>query len=152
MRRARSGIGNVRFADFFDRDRIMGPVDRAERRVLNHAGALTRKIARQSIRKRKRVSQPGQPPSSHAGWLRKFIYYHYDRAHASVIVGPALLRSRLGYVVPETLEFGGSVHVFRKNRRLLAKFRPRPYMRPALEKVAPKFPGLWQGAVTSSAL
>lgn len=150
MRRARSGIGNVRFADFFDRDRIMGPVNRAERRVLNHAGALTRKIARQSIRKRKRISQPGQPPSSHAGWVRKFLFYYYDRVRGSVIAGPTKLKSKLGYSVPEILEYGGEVRVFRKNTWLLQTFRARPYMRPALKKVAPKFPGLWQGSVTNS--
>lgn len=135
---------------FFDRAPVIQATTRAERRVLNHAGGLTRKIARQSIRKRKRISQPGSPPSSRAGHLRRFILYHYDRARAVVVIGPVKFPSRNAYVVPEILEFGGTVTRRRRGQRIRARYQARPYMRPALDKVAPRFPALWQGSIRAT--
>ncbi len=54
---------------FFDRKRVVDATDRATRRVLSKFGAFVRQTARRSIRRRRSVSQPGQPPSSHTGLL-----------------------------------------------------------------------------------
>lgn len=133
---------------FFDRAAVAGAVVRAEHRVMNHAGALTRKIARQSLRRRKRASAPGQPPTSRTGLLKNFTFYHYDRSRATVIVGPYKFGTRVPYVVTETLEFGGRVsRRGRDGRRIEMRYAARPYMRPALDKVAPRFPGLWRDTV-----
>ncbi|CAK8988107.1 Uncharacterized protein SCF082_LOCUS1251 [Durusdinium trenchii] len=144
---------------FFDRSAVLSAVERTERRRMNHAGALTRKIARQSIRKRKRISNPGSPPSSHSGLLRRFIFYRYEPRTASVVAGPIRFRSRVAYVVPGTLEHGGKVKTrvsrgrrkngqLRGRRTVLQRFRPRPFMGPALEKVAPKFLDLHKDSVS----
>src|SRR5690606_6172596 len=49
---------------FFDRKAVTSRVDKATRKVLSRFGAFVRRTARSSIRKRKKTSQPGSPPSS----------------------------------------------------------------------------------------
>jgi len=63
---------------FFDSPKVVRAVDRTTRRVLSKFGAFVRRTARSSIRKRKRISEPGSPPSSHSGLLKKFIFFGYD--------------------------------------------------------------------------
>jgi hypothetical protein len=99
-----------------DRPMVVREVGRKMAAVLNHFGGLVRKIARNSIKRRKKSSQPGDPPSSHTGLLKKFIFYTFDRVRKSVIVGPVKLNARsalnLGAnvrTIPETLEYGGNV-------------------------------------------
>jgi len=60
--------------------------------VLSKFWAFVRQRARTSIRKRKGTSQPGSPPYSHVGLLRKFILFAYEPARQSVVIGPVLLR------------------------------------------------------------
>lgn len=133
---------------FFDREAVLSATERAERRVMNHAGALTRKIARQSLRRRKRASAPGQPPAGRTGLLKDFLFYHYDRSRNTVTVGPYRFATRVPYVVPEILEYGGRVsRRGRDGRRIEQRYAARPFMRPALDKVAPRFPGLWRDTV-----
>lgn len=88
---------------FFDAPKIVRSVDAATRKVLSKFGAYVRTAARSSIRTRKKVSEPGSPPSSHTGLLKKFIYFGYDESRQSVVVGPTRLGSG---VVPERLEYG----------------------------------------------
>ena len=98
---------------FFDRPKVQRAVDRSKRRSLSRAGAFIRQRARTSIRKRKRQSRPGQPPSSHTGLLRRFILFGYDRRSDSVVVGPVgFRRSR----APTVLEFGGRTTVESRRR------------------------------------
>ena len=52
---------------------------------------VVRTTARHSIHKRKRTIAPGEPPSSHTGLLRRFIFFGYDRERRSVVIGPARL-------------------------------------------------------------
>jgi hypothetical protein len=63
-------------------------------------------------------SAPGQPP--HAvrphPWIREFLYYAYDPAAGSVVIGPVRLSSRVN--VPALHEFGGTVMVRNKRRRI----------------------------------
>ncbi len=51
---------------FFDTDRVKRAAGVAARRNLSKVGAFVRTGARSSIRKRKGISTPGQPPSSRA--------------------------------------------------------------------------------------
>lgn len=53
--------------NFFDRKAVLAAVDKATLRVLSKFGAFVRRRAKSSIRKRKKASPPGQPPSSHSG-------------------------------------------------------------------------------------
>lgn len=148
------GFVNLKFSMFFDKQSVLRAVDRAERRVLSKAGAFLRRRAKSAIRRRKRVSRPGEPPSSHAGHLRRLIFFGYDRAASSVVIGPLLFRSRQRPTVPKLLEFGGVVTRERKGRRRRVlgarrtmRYRPRPFMGPALEAEAPNFPSLFKDSV-----
>jgi len=74
---------------FFDSPKVVRAVDRTTRRVLSKFGAFVRRTARSSIRKRKRISEPGSPPSSHSGLLKKFIFFGYDRRSAAWSSAPS---------------------------------------------------------------
>ena len=139
-------IGMVTKNMFFDRKAVAGAVDRATRRVLSKFGAFVRTTAKHSIRKRKAVSQPGSPPSSHVGLLRKLIYFGYDPARKSVVIGPMPLHGTAE--APPLLEYGGRAK--RKNRKgknVMASYRARPFMGPAFEAEKPKLPAMWAGSV-----
>ena len=139
----------VRFQQFFDRDAVTGKVPAVERKVLSKAGAFVRTRARSSIRRRKKVSAPGSPPSSHSGELKKWLFFGYERESGSVVIGPAAdYGSRSSPTVPELLEFGGTT--MRRGQRGKARklrYRARPFMGPALEAEAPKFPGLFADTI-----
>ena len=135
---------------FFDRPKVRRAVDRGKRRALSRAGAFIRQRTKTSIRKRKRSSLPGQPPSSHTGLLRKFILFGYDRRSDSVVVGPVgFRRSR----APRVLEFGGRATIEtkrrsgRKKQKRAVRIAARPYMRPALEKERSNLPKVWRNSV-----
>ena len=134
---------------FFDRPKVQRAMDRAKRRSLSRAGAFIRQRARTSIRKRKRQSRPGQPPSSHTGLLRRFILFGYDRRSDSVVVGPVgFRRSR----APNVLEFGGRTTVELRRRggrrqKRTVRIAARPYKRPALEKERTQLPAVWRNSV-----
>src|SRR5947209_8749044 len=91
---------------FFDRALVLRATDAAERRNLSRFGAFTRQRARTSIRKRKRVSDAGKPPSSHVGTLRNLILFAFDQRRRSVVIGPT--QSGRGEA-PALLEYGGDV-------------------------------------------
>jgi len=57
---------------FFTSKAVLSATDRATRRVVSRFGAYVRRAAKSSIRKRKRISCPGKPPSSHTGLLKRF--------------------------------------------------------------------------------
>jgi len=137
-------------AIFFDRKAVRSAVDRTTRRVLSKFGAFVRRGAKSSIRKRKRASTPGEPPSSHTGLLRRFIFFGYDRSQRSVVIGPQRLNERIGDA-PRALEHGGTSTVIeglrgkRKKRRV--KMAARPYMGPAFEQEKPKLAAMWAGSI-----
>lgn len=122
---------------FFDRKAVTNAVDKAARRVLSRFGAFVRQTARTSIRRRKGISQPGKPPHSHSGELRRLIFFGYDPRVQSVVIGPT--RFSKG-TVPALLEYGGR----HENRT----YKPRPFMGPALEQEREKLPALWADSVT----
>ena len=139
-------IGMVTKSMFFDRKAVTSAVDRATRKVLSAFGAFVRTAAKHSIRKRKAVSQPGQPPSSHVGHLRRLIFFGYDPARKSVVIGPTPFRSEVE--APPLLEYGGrALCKDRKGKRVTATYRPRPFMTPAFENEKTKLPALWAGSV-----
>lgn len=130
---------------FFDRSAVTGRVSRAERRVLSRFGAFVRRGARSSIRRRRRISSPGAPPSSHTGLLKRNIYFVYEPARASVVIGPILL-NKAGDA-PALLEHGGRVTRRRKKRKVRMTYRPRPFMGPAFEREQSQLPALWRDSV-----
>jgi len=136
---------------FFDRKKVIDRTDRTTRRVLSRFGAFVRQTARRSIRKRKRISQPGKPPSSHVGLLKRRIFFGYDRDRDSVVVGPAPLNQRSPYgstTVPELLEEGGRVRRREKGGQTeVLHYKARPYMGPAFEKELPQLPAMWRNSI-----
>ncbi len=144
---------------FFDAPKVMRSVDRATRQVLSKFGSFVRRTAKSSIRKRKKASAPGSPPSSHTGLLKRFIYFAYEPEKQSVIIGPAKLNAKEAGT-PERLERSGGPttivnRVFRRRdgrNRIVKKTRtiqiaPRPFMGPAMNKELPKLSAMWRDSV-----
>ncbi len=104
---------------FFDRRAVIDALGSANVKALGRGGAFIRRRAKSSIRKRKRVSRPGEPPSSHVGTLRNLIYFGFDTGRQSVVIGP----TPLGTVgrVPPILEYGGPSIVRKNSRRRLRR-------------------------------
>lgn len=133
---------------FFDSKAVIGATDAATRKVLAKQGALVRRQARSLIRRRKGPAPPGEPPHSHKGQLRKFLFFAYDRQAKSVVVGPAALGRA---TAPALLEYGGT---FRPPTKKNSKAKPkqihiaqRPYMSVALEQTKDKLPKTWKDAI-----
>ncbi len=81
-------------------------LERAKKKALNKAGAIVRKFSRRSIRNRKKVSRPGEPPTNRTGRLKNSIVYALDDYGQSVIIGPKAFGTKKG---AKTLEKGGTV-------------------------------------------
>lgn len=82
---------------FFDRETVEKRLADGERRAMSKIGAFVRTSARTSIRKRKKVSLPGQPPNAHTSEkvvTLKNILFGYDPKAHSVVIGPVKLNSR----------------------------------------------------------
>lgn len=138
-------------AGFFDQAAVVKAVSVAKRKAFSKAGAFVRTRARSSIRRRKKSSPPGQPPSAHSGEI-KLIFFAWDAKAESVVVGPVLYRSARGpRLGAKLLERGGEAAVPTAEGRLRRVFyRGNPFMAPALKAEAPKFAGLFKGSVGGS--
>ena len=132
---------------FFDKKAVRDKVDAGTRRVLSKFGAFVRRTARSSIRKRKKPSSPGSPPSSHIGLLKKFIFFGYEPVKRSVVIGPVRLSQKGRGEAPHLLEYGGATKVVHRGKSKRAKVRPRPFMGPAFEKEQPQLPAMWRDSV-----
>jgi len=133
---------------FFDRQAVISKVDAATRRVLSRFGAFVRRSAKSSIRKRKKPAPPGQPPSSHTGLLKKFIFFGYDADRRSVVIGPTRLNQKGRGEAPPLLEYGGKATLVRRGKKKHVTYQARPYMGPAFEKEKPQLPAMWRGSIT----
>ena len=132
---------------FFDRALIKQKVDTATRKRLSKFGAHVRQTARQSIRKRKGSSRPGEPPSSHTGLLKQFIFFGYDENRRSVVIGPVVL-ARKSSGIPEVLEHGGNITIqWGRARGKTVFIESRPFMGPAFECELEKVSSLWANSV-----
>lgn len=130
-------------AGFFDRQAVQQAVDKAARKNLSKFGAFVRRSAQTSIRSRKRISEPGQPPSSHTGLLKRHIYFAYDGQKKSVVIGPVAWKKRGSFTVPEVLEYGGQV----REAKQRYNYRSRPFMRPAFEKEKARIKDIWKDSI-----
>jgi len=128
---------------------VLSATDRATRRVFSKFGAYVRRAAKSSIRKRKAISAPGKPPSSHTGLLKRFILFGYDPAKRSVVIGPLRLTRRGRGDAPQALEEGGTSRMVRRGRKKRVKIKARPFMGRAMEKEKPKLPQMWRDSVSS---
>lgn len=127
---------------FFDSGKVASLVDRKQRAAFSKFGAFVRRRAKSSIRKRKKPSEPGSPPSSHVGTLSKLLFFSFDARTKSVVVGPVPFGRG---VAPRALENGGpSNKIVRRGLRAI-RIRPRPFMVPAMQAELPKFLPLLKG-------
>lgn len=145
------GFDNKRL--FFDRKAVIEAVGRANAKNLSKAGSFIRTSARSSLRRRKRTSSPGEPPSIHSRdrvATLKNIWFVFEPRRRSVVVGPLRLNGKQlrgsdRETVPELHELGGHAIVGKRRRR--AKYAARPFMGPAMERELPQFEGLWANSV-----
>jgi hypothetical protein len=125
---------------FFNTESVMRKVKAGRKRALSKIGAYVRQRARTSIRRRKKSSPPGQPPSAHSGEI-KLIFFGYDDRSGSVVVGFVRARSKTSGsgVVPRLLEGGGDVT--RRTPKGLRRlhYRGNPTMGPAEASERPRF-------------
>ena len=131
---------------FFDSRAVLSRTDRATRRVLSRFGAFVRQRARSSIRKRRRISRPGEPPSSHVGLVRRFLFFVFEPSRSSVVIGPAQL-NRGDEDALDMLEHGGRTVRRVGGRRRRVTYRARPFMGPAFEAEQPQLPALWRDSI-----
>lgn len=95
---------------FFDSHRVLASVDVATRQALSKTGAYVRTRARSSIRRRKKASPPGRPPSDHGGALKRLLLFAFDPAAFSTVVGPVKFGGGVQAPrAPRALEAGGDV-------------------------------------------
>ena len=146
---------------FFDSKPVMAKTDRATRRALGKFGAFVRRTAKRSIRKRKKISTPGQPPSSHEGTLKKLIFFGYEPSTRSVVIGPLPHENAVNDVgVPRKLAEGGTIRLMKTVRLKTGSvgsktirtkknvfIRPRPYMGPAFKKERATLPALLRNSI-----
>jgi len=130
-----------------DVSKVQHSVDKEKRRATMRGLAFVRRRARSSLRRRKKVSEPGSPPSVHArGRGLKTILFEYDSRTGGGRVGPVKLDGTNNLVINEktaasTQEFGGKVRLRQRRRRgqkrqpaRVVRYEARPFMGPALEK------------------
>lgn len=120
---------------FFDTNAVKTAIDRRTRRALSRYGAFVRTRARSSIRKRKKVATPGTPPSSHAGDLKRLIFFAFEPVEKSVVIGPVPFKEG---TAPALLEEGGRTTVHEDGRARVRHYREFPFMGPADQKERPK--------------
>ena len=144
-------------AAFFDRQSVLSAADKAKIQALSKFGAFVRSDAQRSIRKRKKASSPGTPPTNRTGILKKFIFFSYDLTQESVVIGPVRLNGRESPDTLQALEYGGRFTRYRgrrasgggKRQRVpyAASYPARPFMQPALAKNHTKLTGMWRAAI-----
>ncbi len=101
---------------FFDRAGVQSAMDEKTNRCMSNAGAFGRTVMQRGMRKRKKISAPGEYPSAHSyPLLRDKVRFGYDRQKSTLVVGPALLDrtdrevAAAGFTVPELVNYGGVV-------------------------------------------
>ena len=120
----------------FDEDGLVAWMARASREFLKRAGAYVRRVAQRKVVTSPKPSQPGQPPHSRHGLLKRGLLFGLERDGKSVLVGPGFR------FVGESMsahEFGGK---YRRER-----YPKRPLMGPALKESVPHLARMWDGAV-----
>lgn len=139
---------DISYRQFVDRDTVIDKVGKAEAKILSSVGALTRTVARRSIRPRKGTAAAGSPPSSHVGLLRDLIFFGLDPDKLTVVIGPKLLKSRSSPTT-QLLEFGGSTTITNRKtgETIPVVYRKFAYMAPAHAIVSEKYPELFSDVV-----
>jgi len=119
----------------FDEDGLVARIARASRDVLRRAGAYVRRVAQRKVATSPKPSQPGQPPHSRKGLLKRAILFA-SVGDRSVLIGPGF--NFVG-ASASAHEFGG--------KYMKERYPNRPLMGPSLKESAPHLAKLWRDAV-----
>jgi len=120
---------------------------------------------------RKTSRSTGKSRLRRVSLLREYILFSYDETSKTVVIGPSRLSGTSDPTAPERIEYGGTFRgdgrtIFVANevsRDSKGKFvsggqraikltgtltyKPRPFMRPALEAEKPSLEGMWKDSV-----
>lgn len=140
---------------FFDQKKVIDALPPAKRRALSKIGAFIRTRARSLMKRRKKTAPPNTPPSAHAGQLKDLLFFSYDPMSESVVVGPVPFKAG---EAPALSEYGGVAQRRawtwrprrgRYGRKYEAKYRKRPFMKPALDESVsnPKLVEAWKDSI-----
>lgn len=136
---------------FFDRAAVASHIDPKKRKFLSKFGAFVRTRAKRSIKpggKSNIISDPGEPPRSHDGSLRKNIFFAYEASSENVVIGPIVLPGKIGAEALEALEFSGETVIERlsrgKRKRERVNIEARPFMTPAFEAEKSNISTIWR--------
>lgn len=99
-------------------------------------GAYIRRAAQSKVRQSRNPSQPGEPPHTRRGALKRGILFGVDRRTNSIVVGPSV---RFVGTSMQAHEFGGG---YKRER-----YPKRPLMGPSLRESAPHLAKMWENAV-----
>jgi len=90
-------------------------------------------------------SEPGRPPRSKKGTLKKHIYFGYDATNEDVVSGSVIFA---GNSTAHLLEHGGR-HKFpdEDGKPVPMNYAGNPFMVPAMKVAAPKFPDFFRDSV-----
>jgi hypothetical protein len=146
-------------------------VDRGTIWSLGRAGSYIWGIARKSIKQSKEYSQPGQPPHTRKGLLKRAIRFAVEKEKGTVVVGPVasefgdigrlhefggIRKPRLGKRAQKLLNLFGFAATARiigmseedlRKRMGPRKYPPRPFMGPALSLSRERLPKFWAQSV-----
>lgn len=133
---------------FNNMDNVLRATERANRRVFMRQGAYVRRVAQNSLKRRKRPadgesipSAPGKPPHTWGGGgmnLRRSILF--DASPVGVVIGPiAAGQGQFG----AKHEYGGTFRIDGQT----AHYPARPFMGPALETSRSRLPDFWERVI-----
>ena len=120
----------------FDADGLVARAAKASVDVLRRMGAYIRRAAQSKVRQSRNPSQPGEPPHTRRGALKRGILFGVDRRTNSIVVGPSV---RFVGTSRQAHEFGGG---YKRER-----YPKRPRMGPSLRESAPHLAKMWENAV-----
>ena len=120
----------------FDADGLVARAAKASVDVLRRMGAYIRRAAQSKVRQSRNPSQPGEPPHTRRGALKRGILFGVDIRTNSVVVGPSI---RFVGTSMQAHEFGGG---YKRER-----YPKRPLMGPSLRESAPHLAKMWEDAV-----
>lgn len=120
----------------FDADGLVARAAKASVDILRRMGAYIRRAAQSKVRQSRNPSQPGEPPHTRRGALKRGILFGVDRRTNSVVVGPSI---RFVGTSMQAHEFGGG---YKRER-----YPKRPLMGPSLRESAPHLARMWENAV-----
>lgn len=108
-------------------ERIAKAAERSRAGNLRSVGYLIANIAKGKIQRSKQKSQPGEPPTTRRGLLRKAIRYAVADNQKSVVIGPVYsLVGTAGAAHEHGGRYKGDV------------YPQRPFMGPALQEALPQ--------------